>query len=136
MSEEIQNNEEQSGGLDIDMSLCCPGPDARPEPYHAVMKIGEDGNTDGQLWGMGSQLMLFDDLSCAKQIIDALGDASWQIRGVTKAHLGELKKLQEAGVAQLFVIVGFVNGGRIEAMPLDEHQARMKKAGTPPPIKR
>ena len=130
--QEAENNE----ALDIDFSVCCPDASAPAEPYHAIMKIDGDGKADGTLWGQGTKLMLFDDTSAAQKIIEALADPSYQIRGVTKAHLDVLKKLEETGRAELFVIIGFTRNGQIEAMPIAEHQARVSKAGNPPPLPR
>lgn len=129
MSEEKEND-----ALGIDFSLCCPDADAPGEPYHAIMKVDEDGKTDGTLWGQGSKLMLFNDCDAAKKIIEAIGGKDFALRGVTKAHLAELKKLEESGVAELFVIIGFTARGDIEAMPLKEHEERKAKAGNPPPL--
>ena len=122
--------------FEIDFSVCCPGAGAPGEPYHAIMKIGEDGETDGTLWGQGTKLMLFDDHIAAQKILEALGSESYALRGVTKAHLEELKKLEASGRAELFVIIGFTGRGDIEAMPLAEHLARVSKAGNPPPIRK
>lgn len=134
---EEANNEEannESDILEIDWSVCCPKADAHAEPYHAIMSVDENGETDGTLWGMGTQLMLFDDCNAANQILAAIANPSFQLRGVSKAHLAELKKLAESGRAELFVIIGFTARGDIEAMPLAEHLARVSKAGTPPPL--
>lgn len=133
MTDTINNNEEVTP-IEIDWSLCCPDKDAPAEPYHAIMVVDEEGKTDGNLWGQGIQLMLFDDIIAAQKIIEALNNPALQLRGVTKAHLGELKKLEESGHAELFVIIGFTAMGQIEAMPLAEHQARVSKAGNPPPL--
>ncbi len=126
--------EENDDILEIDWSVCCPDANAPAEPYHAIMSVDENGNTDGTLWGMGTQLMLFDDCNAANQILAAIANPSFQLRGVSKAHLSELKKLAESGRAELFVIIGFTARGDIEAMPLSEHLARVSKAGTPPPL--
>lgn len=135
MSDEnnVQDVENQEA-LDLDFSVCCPDADAPAEPYHAIMMIGEDGKADGNLWGQGTQLMLFDDTTIALKIIELLGNPAYQLRGVTKEHLEVLKKLEESGRADLFVIIGYTAGGKIEAMPLKEHQARMTKAGIPPKL--
>ena len=130
MTEENTNNDV----LEIDWSVCCPKANSPAEPYHAIMSVDDNGETDGTLWGMGTQLMLFDDCNAANQILTALNNPKFQLRGVSKAHLAELKKLAESGRADLFVIIGFTARGDIEAMPLAEHTARMSKAGTPPPL--
>ena len=129
MAEEMENE-----ALEIDFTRCCPDADAPAEPYHAIMKVDADGKTDGTIWGQGDKLMLFDDCDAAKKIIEAIGGSEFALRGVTKAHLAELKKLEETERAELFVIIGFTPRGDIEAMPLKEHQARMAKAGNPPPL--
>lgn len=128
------NNIQENDALELDFSACCPDSSAPAEPYHAIMSIGPDGKADGTLWGQGTRLMLFDDTSAAMKIIQALANPSFELRGVTKAHLAVLKKLEESGRAELFVIIGFTASGQIEAMPLAEHQARVSKAGTPPPL--
>lgn len=127
-------SDEQNDVLDIDFSVCCPKADAPAQPYHAIMKIDEKGETDGTLWSQGDQLMLFDDCVAASKIIDIIGSQNFAIRGVSKEHLEALQKLQDSGRIDLFVIIGFTAHGDIEAMPLAEHQARMKKAGNPPPL--
>ncbi|MBQ9818331.1 MAG: hypothetical protein IJM59_12825 [Proteobacteria bacterium] len=134
--ENVNNSVEQDEALEIDFSLCCPDPETPAEPYHAIMMVNDDGKTDGTLWGQGTKLMLFDDIIAARKILEALNNSSFQLRGVSKAHLGELKKLEESGRAELFVIVGFTPRGDIEAMPLAEHLARVSKAGNPPPLPR
>ena len=125
---------EEKDVLEIDFSRCCPGTDAPAEPYHAIMRVDADGKTDGTLWGQGEKLMLFDDCDAVAKFIQAIGSKDFALRGVTKAHLDELKKLEESGRVSLFVIIGFTPRGDIEAMPLKEHQARMAKAGNPPPL--
>ncbi len=132
MSDEMKNNEE----FDFDISKCCPGPDAPGEPYHAIMAIGDDGKATGNIWGQGTQLMLFDDHLAAQKILEALNNPAFALRGVTKDHFNELKKLEASGRADLFVIIGFTGNGQIEALPLAEHQARISKAGNPPPIRK
>lgn len=136
MSEENKNApvEESGDALEINWSVCCPKADSPAEPYHAIMSVDDNGETDGTLWGMGTQLMLFDDCNAANQILTALANPKFQLRGVSKAHLAELKKLAESGRADLFVIIGFTARGDIEAMPLAEHLSRVSKAGTPPPL--
>lgn len=126
----------QSEALDIDFTACCPDADAPAEPYHAIMKVDADGKTDGTLWGQGIKLMLFDDIVAANKILEALGSPDYQLRGVTKKHLATLKQLEENGCAELFVIIGFTVRGDIEAVPLAEHQARIHKAGNPPPLRK
>ena len=120
--------------FEIDFSVCCPDASAPGEPYHAIMKVDADGKTDGTLWGKGTKLMLFDDHIAAQKILEVLGNQGFALRGVTKAHLEELKKLEASERAELFVIIGFTARGDIEAMPLAEHLARVSKAGNPPPV--
>ena len=119
---------------DIDWSLCCPDETAPAEPYHAIMIVDENGKTNGSLWGQGTQLMLFSNIDAAKKILEALNNPQLQLRGITKQHFAELKKLEESGRADLFVIVGFTPRGEVEAIPLAEHQASISKAGNPPPL--
>jgi hypothetical protein len=80
--------------------------------------------------------MLFDDIIAAQRILEAMNHPDYQLRGVTAAHLEQLKKLADSGRAELYVIVGFTPNGAVEALPLAEHQARISKAGNPPPIKK
>lgn len=135
MADEINNNAaEEATPCEINWSLCCPDKNAPAEPYHAIMIVDEDGKTNGSLWGQGTQLMLFDDTVAAQKIIEALKNPALELRGVTKEHLAELKKLEDSGHAELFVIIGFTARGDIEAIPLAEHQAKVSKAGTPPPL--
>ena len=139
VSADSSDTAEEAGtgeALDIDFSVCCPKKDAPAEPYHAIMKIGDDGAADGTLWGQGEKLMLFDDTVAARKILEALNNPGFELRGVTAAHLVQLKKLADAGRAELFVIVGFTANGSVEAMPLAEHEARVSKAGNPPPIRK
>ena len=125
-----------SEAFEIDFSVCCPDKDAPAQPYHAIMKIDDSGHADGTLWGQGEKLMLFDDIIAAQKILEAINNPAFQLRGVTAAHLEQLKQLADSGRAELFVIVGFTPNGEVEALPLAEHQARVSKAGNPPPIKK
>lgn len=122
--------------LEIDFSACCPDEHAPAQPYHAIMKVDENGSTDGTLWGQGTKLMLFADRVAAEKVLDALGHQGFALRGVTKAHLEALKMLAESGRAELFVIIGFTGRGDIEALPLAEHLERVSKAGNPPPLRK
>ncbi|MBQ9394503.1 MAG: hypothetical protein IJU23_03170 [Proteobacteria bacterium] len=136
MADDINKDSVDETPCEIDWSLCCPDENAPAEPYHAIMFTDDDGKTNGNLWGQGTQLMLFDSVNAAKKILEALNSPNLKLRGVTKAHFGELKKLEASGHCQLFVIDGFSPNGQIEAMPLAEHQARVTKAGNPPPLKK
>lgn len=129
--EDIDDNQDVS---DIDVSILCPDADAPAEPYHAIMFIDQDGVNNGDLWGQGSKLMLFESLHAAEKIVEALANPSYQLRGVTSQHLEALQNLTQDGRAELFVIVGFTPRGNVEAMPLTEHLARKSKAGNPPPL--
>lgn len=129
-------NEENLEENDVDISVLCPDADAPAEPYHAIMFVDESGNTTGDLWGQGDKLMLFESFNAAEKIVEALGNPSYQLRGVTSKHLDALQDLTEDGRATLFVIVGFTPRGDVEAMPLKEHLERKSKAGTPPPLKK
>jgi len=133
MTDENQNMPENES-LDIDFSVCCPNADAPAEPYHAIMKIDDQGNADGTIWGQGTKFMLFNDHVAAQKILEALAAPDYALRGVTKEHLEVLKKIEASGRAELFVIIGFTANGQIEAMPLAEHLARVSKAGNPPPL--
>lgn len=125
---------EEQTGLDIDLSVCCPDASAKADPYYALMIIDDDGNTNGQLWGMNGNLMLFDNLFVAQKIEKAINDPKLAMRGITAAHLNELKKFEENEIAKLFVIVGLTIKGSVEAVPLSEHIASRSKAGSPPPM--
>ena len=135
-SVEKQAEDKAAEAFELDFSVCCPDKDAPAQPYHAIMKIDDSGHADGTLWGQGEKLMLFDDIIAAQRILEAINHPEFQLRGVTSAHLEQLKKLADSGRAELYVIVGFTPGGEVEALPLAEHQARVSKAGNPPPIKK
>ena len=127
MSEEQQE-------LSINWDVCCPDESAKAEPYYALMFVDENGKTDGNLWGMDGNLMLFDNLLVAKQLQKTINNNAISVRGVTKEHLEELKKLEDSGSAHLVVILGITVKGKIEALPLAEHSAARTSVGTPPPI--
>ncbi|MFA5624173.1 MAG: hypothetical protein WC966_03815 [Bradymonadales bacterium] len=148
MSEEIKDQEnvvsnetesaEQQGvedelENDFDESVLCPDESAPAQPYYAIMALDENGSTNGQLWGVGDKLMLFDKLAVAETTLKAINHPDYAIRGVTKEHLEALMQLVEQGVAELYVMAGITPKGSLEAMPLKDHQDLISKAGSPPP---
>ncbi|MCL2325603.1 MAG: hypothetical protein FWC40_03775 [Proteobacteria bacterium] len=128
-------SEEHSDSLSFDFSVCCPDATAKAEPYHAIMFVDESGVTNGQLWGQENKLMLFEGIHAAQKLLEALNNPSYQLRGVTAAHLEALQILEADGRVQLFVIAGLTPSGDIEALPLSEHIMRRSKAGNPPPLR-
>lgn len=132
--EAIDNEETGAQENNIDMSVLCPDESAPAQPYFAIMALDEERMTNGQLWGVGDKLMLFDIHGVAEQTLHAINNPDFAIRGVTKEHLEALKQLVEQGVAELYVMAGITPQGSLEAMPLNDHLALKSKAGSPPPL--
>ena len=124
---------QESTEAEVDMTVLLPGPDAKAEPYHAIMEVDEAGNATGQLWAHGGRLMLFESVNAAKKVLTALADEHYQLRGVSQAHLHALQQVTAEKV-ELYVVIGFTPAGKVEALPLEEHRARKAKAGSPPPL--
>ncbi len=113
-----------------------PDSDAKAEPYHAIMLLDEKGgNTNGQLWTFGGRIMLFAKADDAEKILAAVESAEnhWALRGVTAVHLDALRGISAHSDIPLFVIEGFTPEGKVEAIPLDLHEATVR-AGAPPPL--
>ncbi len=113
-----------------------PGPDAKAEPYYAIMLLDkEGGDTTGQLWTFGGRIMLFASSDDAEKILAAVESAEnhWALRGVSAVHLDALRGISSNSDVPLFVIEGFTPEGQVEAIPLDLHEATVR-AGAPPPL--
>lgn len=110
-----------------------PGPDAPAEPYYAIMVIGEDGETTGQLWTFSGKMMVFKLLETAETVLKALdgGETKWEIRGVSKEHLAGLRQVGAANQIPIFVVLGLTDQGKVEAVPLPN--PAMKPPPLPPP---
>lgn len=104
-------------------NVLTPGPDAKAEPYYAIMETNKSGKTTGNVWTFGGRIMLFKDEKHAKALLESLtqtDDGSYALRGVTKEHLDHIRKLSESHKIPVFVINSIADDGTVEAVPLKD----------------
>lgn len=103
-----------------------PGPDAKAEPYTAIMETSDEGNTTGNLWTFGGRIMLFKEAKHATSLLKAVKEQSgdnYATRGVTEDHLVHMRKISKDHKIPLFVVLDIKDDGTVEAFPIEQVEA-------------
>lgn len=105
------------------MSVMKPGPDAKPEPFFAIMELDEEDSTQttGNVWALGTRIMLFRNEGDATAVLNSVnaGQANHAVRGVSKPHLEAMKEAAAQESIEIFVVES-ITDGQVEAIPIEE----------------
>lgn len=103
-------------------AILTPGPDAKPEPFYAIMEANAEQAVTGQIWTFNGAIILFQNQADAERLLDALNAQdtahSYVLRGVTKQHLELIQGIAQQNKVALEKVKGFSADGQIETEPL------------------